>query len=240
MKKLYQYFTWFELILWGSCVAAIIVSFLLFDCENILALVASLVGITSLIFNAKGNPLGQALMIVFSIIYGIISFSYAYYGEMLTYLCMTAPMAVIALVSWLKNPYQGNRCEVKANKLKTREYVFMFAITAVVTLIFYWILFAFETANLLPSTASVATSFIAVYLTFRRSPFFALAYAANDAVLIALWILAMLEDRSYLSVVVCFGAFLLSDIYGFYSWKKMLRRQSSENSVQAEQNLRTE
>lgn len=50
----------------------------------------------------------------------------------------------------------------------------------------YFILRAFNTANIIPGTISVTTSFVAVYLTFRRSPYFALAYAANDVVLIVL------------------------------------------------------
>ena len=69
------------------------------------------------------------------------------------------------------------------------------------------------------------TSFIAVYLTFRRSPYFALAYAANDIVLIILWVLASIHDIRYISVVVCFVAFLVNDIYGFISWRKMKIRQ---------------
>ena len=39
-----------------------------------MTLAASLIGTTSLIFNAKGNPIGQALMIVFSLLYGVISY----------------------------------------------------------------------------------------------------------------------------------------------------------------------
>lgn len=39
-----------------------------------------------------------------------------------------------------------------------------------------------NTANIVPSTISVTTSFIAVYMTLRRNPFFALGYAANDVV----------------------------------------------------------
>lgn len=71
-------------------------------------------------------------------------------------------------------------------------------LSAVVTVVFYFILRAFHTANLLPSTISVTTSFLAVYLTARRSPLFAVAYAANDLVLILLWGLATLQDASYL------------------------------------------
>ena len=112
------------------------------------------------------------------------------------------------------------------NQISKVETVFMCVGTAVVTVIFFYILKLFATANLLPSTLSVTTSFLAVYLTFRRSPYFALAYAANDMVLILLWILASLDDRRYVSVVVCFGAFLANDIYGFISWRKMEKRQA--------------
>lgn len=101
----------------------------------------------------------------------------------------------------------------------------MWALTGLITFLFYWILKAFHTENLLPSTLSVTTSFIAVYLTFRRSPFFALAYAANDVVLIVLWILATIENLSYLSVVICFIMFLVNDVYGFINWLKMREKQ---------------
>ncbi|MBR5617807.1 MAG: nicotinamide mononucleotide transporter [Oscillospiraceae bacterium] len=62
-------------------------------------------------------------------------------------------------------------------------------------------------------------------MTFRRSPHFALAYAANDMVLILLWTLAAAEDISYLSVIICFVMFLVNDLYGFVNWKQMETRQ---------------
>ena len=174
----------------GTSVVVIIISFLIFDRVNTMTLTASLIGVTSLIFNAKGNPIGQALMIIFSLLYGIISYHFSYYGEMVTYLEMTAPMALFALISWLRNPYQGNKAEVAVNRLGATEWLLMLILSGVVTIVFHFILDHFDTANILPSTLSVTTSFIAVYLTFRRSPYFALAYAANDIVLILLWSLA--------------------------------------------------
>lgn len=216
-KSLLFYFSKGEIMLWCLSIMLIIISFLVFDRENYLTLTASVVGATALIFNAKGNPAGQLLIVVFSILYGIISFTFAYYGEMITYLGMTAPMAVFAFLSWLRNPYGGNRAEVKVNRLKEREPVFMLALTAVITFIFYFILKFF----------AVTTSFLAVYLTFRRSAYFALAYAANDIVLIVLWTLAVLSDISYLSVIVCFIMFLVNDMYGYISWTKMQKRQAS-------------
>lgn len=228
MKKALHYFTEGELILWFSSLTVIAVSFFVFDGSNYLSLTASLIGVTSLIFNAKGNPVGQFLMVIFGIMYGIISYTFDYYGEMITYMGMTVPMAIVAFISWMRNPYKGNRSEVKVNRLKKGEIIFLVFLTATVTAVFYFILKAFHTANLIPSTLSVTTSFSAVYLTFRRSPYFAIAYAANDIVLIVLWVLATLSDMSYLSVTICFAVFLINDIYGFISWMKMQKRQKKD------------
>lgn len=225
MRKLTGYFTKTDIVLWLSSVMLIVISFCIFNRESYLTLCASVIGVTSLIFNAKGNPFGQFLMVIFSLLYGVISYTFAYYGEMITYLGMTMPMAVFALVSWLKNPYNGNKAEVKVNTISSKENVFMWMISLVITIIFYFILKYFNTANILPSTISVTTSFLAVYLTFRRCPYFAVAYAANDIVLIVLWLLASFSDIRYISVVVCFTAFFVNDIYGYISWQKIKLKQ---------------
>ena len=225
IKHALSYFTSGELILWFCSLSVTIISFFLFDRENYLTLFASLIGITSLIFSAKGNPIGQILMIIFSLFYGWISLGFSYYGEMITYLGMTLPMAVISLVAWLKNPYKGNKAEVKVNRISHKEALFMLLLTLFVTVVFYFVLRFFNTANLIPSTVSVTTSFSAAYLTFRRSPFFALCYALNDVVLIILWSLACFEDISYLSVLICFVVFLVNDLYGFLNWRKMEKAQ---------------
>ena len=226
VKRLKEYFSMTEILIWSISSLLVIVSFFLFDRANYLILSASLIGVTYLILNAKGNPLGQVLVIMFSILYGIISYKFSYYGEMITYLGMTMPMAVFALISWLRNPFNGNRAEVTVGSISKAETVFMIVLSALVTLLFYFILQAFHTANILPSTLSVTTSFIAVYLTFRRNPFYAIAYAANDIVLIVLWILASLSDTRYISVIICFAVFLFNDIYSFFCWQKMKKRQS--------------
>lgn len=226
MAKYFKGFSRTEKLLWLFSELAIIVSFFIFDRENYLNLIATFLGVTALIYCAKGNPIGQMLMIIFGTVYAIISFGFGYYGEMITYAGMTVPMSIFSLISWLKNPYKESRAEVKVNKLSRKEFIFMLLLTALVTVIFYFILKVFGTANLLVSTVSVTTSFAAVYLTFRRSPFFALAYALNDLVLIVLWIFASFTDISYISVVICFSVFLMNDLYGFASWRKMEKRQS--------------
>lgn len=204
------------------CITA---AFMIFDRENFLRLIASLFGVTAILLNAKGNPLGQMLMTFFSVMYGIISYKSAYYGEMITYIGMTGPMAVLALVSWLRHPFENNKSEVEVNHIKKRELGFMWFLAAVVTVLFYFILKHFNTANLVFSTVSVTTSFVAVYLTFRRSELFSLGYAANDVILIILWSLASLQSREYICMVICFSAFLANDTYAYFSWLNIKKRQ---------------
>ena len=225
IKRL-NYFTTFEKILWLFSILTISVAFILPEKRDWLSFVASLIGVTFLILCAKGNPIGLFLTIGFSVLYGIISYSFSYYGEMITYLCMTMPMSVIALISWLKNPYNGDKTQVKIKRIGKKDVAVMIALTVVVTVMFYFILSALDTANIIPSTISVTTSFIAVYLTFRRSSYFALAYASNDVVLIVLWAMAFAKDESYASILVCFVVFLVNDIYGFINWKRMEKIQS--------------
>ena len=47
----------------------------------------------------------------------------------------------------------------------------------------------------------------------------------NDLVLIVLWILASLENKTYTSMVICFVAFLASDLYAFINWGKLEKKQ---------------
>ena len=227
LKRFAGYFSLTEKVLWTASVLLTVGSFLLLQRTDYIALAASLVGVTSLILCAKGNPIGQILMVAFSILYAVISYGFAYYGEMLTYLGMTAPMAVVALVEWLRHPYRGNRSEVAVRGLCAAEIPLMLMLAAAVTAAFYFLLLRLGTANMFFSTLSVTTSFVAAYLTFKRSPYFALAYAANDLVLIVMWCMAATEDVSYLSVVICFIAFFANDIYGFISWRRMQTRQQT-------------
>ncbi len=232
MKKILGYFSKGELALWAVSTLAVIASFLMFDRENWLTLAASLVGVTSLIFAAKGHPAAQAMAIVFAVMYGIISLGFAYYGEMITYMFMSLPMAVFSLISWLRHP-SDSKNEVRVNRLKGREYLFMAGLAVVVTAVFYFVLKYFNTANLIPSTISVTTSFVAVYFVFRRSPLYAVGYAANDVVLIVLWTMASFENVSYIPVAVCFAAFLANDIYGFINWQRMAKRQAGMQTAAA-------
>jgi len=218
----------FEWVLWISSIVITIASYFV-KSDGIINLISSLIGATALIFVAKGQVIGQIMCIIFALLYGYISLECRYYGEMITYVLMSGPMALISTITWLKNPYKEGKGEVKVRKkLFPKDIVIMSVLSILVTAAFYFILKFFGTANLVLSTVSITTSFLACWLTMLRSPYYALAYAANDIVLIGLWVSVTITDLSYLPMIICFVVFLANDIYGFYNWRKISKRQLEE------------
>ena len=209
-----------EWSIWLGSIIIVLISNLATKDFDLLTLVAALTGVTSLIFAAKGNVWGQVLMILFSILYGIISFRFRYWGEMLTYLGMTLPMAVWSTITWIKNPSENNGNEVQIQSLSKKHIVALCISGIIVTAVYYYILKSFNTPNIIFSTISIITSFIAASLTMLRSSYYAVWYAVNDVVLIILWVLASLKDPAYIPVVVNFSIFFMNDMYGFMSWKQ--------------------
>lgn len=208
-----------EWILWMGSLAIVILSNLLSTDIDVLTLVSACVGITSLIFAAKGNVWAQILMVVFSILYGLISWQFRYWGEMITYIGMTMPMAVWSTITWIKNPSESGQ-EVAIQKLTRKHVAGIAAAGVIVTAVFYMILKALDMPNILFSTISITTSFLSASLTMLRSSYYALGYASNDIILIVMWVLASIENPAYIPVVVNFIIFFFNDMYGFVSWKR--------------------
>ena len=225
LNKFLRYFAKHEIILWCVSVICIVLPYCIFDKNNLGIMLVSIFGVTAIIFIAKGNPVGHVMMIVFGVVYAILSYEMKYYGEMLTYAGMTVPMSVASLISWLKNPFEKNKLEVEIANLTKKDYLIMLISSISVTTIFYFIIDLFGTANIVVSTISVFTTFTAVFLTYKRSEFFALGYLVNDIVLIVLWLMACVTDIKYVSVVAGFFAFMFMDSYTFINWSRMKKRQ---------------
>lgn len=225
MKKSILGLTKFEISLWAVSMLCIAISFLLFDTSKPMTLIASLVGATGLIFLAKGYVIGQIIVIIFAILYSIVSYDLKYYGEMITYLGMSAPIAAISAISWFKNRYKDTK-EVTVARLSRKKLIWTLVLTTAVTILFYFILKSLGNASLFVSTLSIFTSFFAASLTFLRSPYYAIGYGFNDIILIILWSIATVENVGNLPMLVCFIVFLVNDTYGFINWKRMQKRQS--------------
>lgn len=122
-----------EWAIWIGSLIIVAVSNIISSNIDWLTLIAALVGVTSLIFAAKGNVWAQILMILFSILYGIIFYRFRYWGEMITYLGMSMPMAIWSTITWLKNPSKENKNEVAIQRLKWKHIAALMFFSIIVT-----------------------------------------------------------------------------------------------------------
>ncbi len=219
----------FDKILYIISVIIIGVCFVCSQQKNYLTLISSIMGVTCLVFVVKGQVLGQCLSVIFAFVYAFTSYFFGYYGECIIYAFMSMPIALITIFSWLAHPHK-KRKEVEVGEVNFKQIVIMLICAIIVGIAFYFILKLFNTANLVVSAISVSTSFMGLYLSVLRSPYYALAYMLNDIVLIALWVSATIVSLSYLPLVICFCVFLVYDIYGFFSWKSMAKQQIIDNN----------
>ena len=208
-----------EWALWLGSLSAVIISNILSGNVDLLTLAATCIGVTALIFAAKGNVWSQVLMTAFCILYAAISWRFHYWGEMLTYLGMSMPMSIWSIITWAKNSSVTGD-SVAIQKLTPKHIAGLTIFCVITTIIFYFILRRLNTPNIVFSTISITTSFLASALTLLRSAYYALGYASNDIVLIVLWILASFKNPAYIPVAFNFLIFFINDLYGFISWKK--------------------
>lgn len=225
MKNPFKTFTYKDWTIYLLSIAIILLSSLFAKEIDYFKMVATIIGATSLIFIAKGHFLGQVIMIVFATCYSILSYLNGYYGEIIISAGLTLPLAISSIFTWLKNPYKKGENVVKTYKLTKKDVLFTILVAAAVVSAGYFVLRALGTSNLMVSTISLGTSFVASYLMFRRNSFYAVVFMLNDIVLIVLWSLASINDVTNLSVVFCFAMFFMNDLYAFISWKIREKRQ---------------
>lgn len=214
----------FDCILLIFSFAAPIIAFFAFKGTDYLNLVSSLVGVAMLFLVAKANVFGSVVSIAFSILYSIVSFRFRYYGEMILYLGLYIPIEVVTLVVWFKNRY-NKTSQVKVETEKPIDFLWSLVLGSAVTFGAYFLLRHLGTENLMWSTVSVFTSMVACYFILRRTSFYAIFYAINDVILVILWTYAAVKDSSYICMAICFLCFLINDVYGFFSWTSIRRRQ---------------
>ncbi|MGN1276431.1 MAG: nicotinamide mononucleotide transporter [Floccifex sp.] len=123
-----------EWILWILYIFVVTTSNMIIGNIDSLIIVTTWIGATALILAAKGNVWSQIMTIVFSIFYAIISYRFHYWGEMITYLGMTLPMAIWSAITWIQNPSENGK-EVKIQKLDLKHIIWLLISGALVTIL---------------------------------------------------------------------------------------------------------
>lgn len=220
MDKFLKDWKKWEIIFLITCWFVVLTCFFASDKKNVLSLITSLIGITSVFVLAKGLFFAPYLDISYNILYSIMSIIMCYYGEAIIYIFIMMPISIFSIIAWFKNK-KGDSSVVKTNKISGKEWLLLFIITIFLTIGFYFLLKLLHTRELIVSTISLISSVIGAYLILRRSSYYAIVFIFNDIILIVLWALSIGSfGLSYLPSIFSFVIFLFNDFYGFVRWKK--------------------
>ena len=226
MKKLFKNWSILELLLLILSPIVVILMAIIFK-SDILTTITSIVGIMCALCLAKGLVIGQVLGILIVVLYSIVSFKNAYYGEMIIYLFIMLPMYVWGIFEWLKHKSKETE-SVEVNSIKLKEWIIVGFCSVVVFIVFYFILKTLNTSQLFVSTLSVIDNIFAVYLLARRSKYGFVSYIVNDLLLMILWGVPVFAGNllllpMFFNPVVNF----INDTYGVINWTKIQKAQKA-------------
>jgi len=231
----FKRFTIFDycLLLIGLC-ATITVSIIFKG--NIFAIFTSVLGITGVFFTAKGYIIGAFLAILQCLFYSVIAFKNAFYGEVIIYLAFLIPLNIVIIFQWLKNRSKQDKMVVKINKISFKEIALIFFGSVIIFVAGYFILKAFNTANLILSTISVTVGIVGNYLNLRRDKRSFYVFITNNSVVIVMWLVYAIQsnDFSVLPLIICCCTNIVSNIYGIINWTKLYKKQNLENAPSLE------
>ena len=211
--------TKFEKILLFCSITTILIAGFLCNSTS-LTILCALIGASCSIEQAKGKIASQFLGLTEAVLYSILSFQNRYYGEVIIYVFIMAPLFISGIISWLHNINKETNTVIK-NELGKKEW-FLLSIIAIILFVgLYFLLKCFNTEQLLVSTLSMVTSLFATYLVARRSKYGFIFYILNDIILFILWGLPVIGGQITL-IPMLFEPLILfiNDVYGWINWNK--------------------
>lgn len=228
MKKFFENIKWYEWVMM-AVFAVTLVAVSVVEHSSAVVICNSLIGIVAVFFVSKGLIVGQILGIVQGIVYCILSAQNRYFGEVIVCACVTIPLYLIAIFTWIKNRQDANVVQVNKRNFGLLEWVITLAVMSVVGVGVYFLLKSSNTANLVLSTFSVVFTMTAGYLLVRRCEYSFVFYMISNMICIGLWtsLIVSTGDMSLLPTALCYCIFLILNIFGIMNWAKLKKTQKS-------------
>ena len=151
-----------------------------------------------------------------------------FYGEIIFCVCISIPLCLLTVVSWMKNR-RGQ--EVKINKkIGWKEWLILVLVLAASTSGVYFLLRHFNTANLIVSTICSVLNVLASYLQMRRSEFSFFVFAVTSVVTLILWATTVLQGAlQNIPFIVNYVVLITVDCFGVFNWIGLKQVQSKQD-----------
>jgi len=222
MEKIIKYFSdWktFEKV-WLGISTLLILSLSLYWGDGLIGITASLTGIWCVVLVAKGKISNYYVGIVNILAYAWIAYSWKFYGEVMLNLIFFLPMQFVGILVWRK--HMNSKAKEVKTKIMTQKQRFTWFVIAFVAILFYGQWLASLGGNM-PYFDSVSTilSIIAMILMIMRYVEQWVLWIGVNMASIYLWVYALSNGGTDISVLIMWVAYLVNSLYGLYNWNKL-------------------
>lgn len=231
--KYFKLFNWYELVYYGVICGILIALGVVFHSSWIILLNA-LLGITTSFLLSKALAFGNIVGLIQIAFYIYISFQNRYYGEIISCALTSIPICIATFITWVKNKDNG---QVKINnKFGYKELILTIVIVFCLSFGFYYMLKAFNTANLIISTISLSLGCFKGYLQIRRSELNFVFSLINRVITFVLWLFIVLQGSlGYIPTVTTYAMYFTLDVFGLIVWLKLKNKQKGAKNTEIEQ-----
>ena len=231
VKKFFKDIKWYEYLFVGISLVVMITLSIVFH-SHIFYILSSTFGVVGVLFLTKVNVVGIFVGIVQIIFYSIISYLNGFYGEMVNNLCVTLPLYIANLITWLKNLYSKNG-QVKINSsISWKEVVAAICVVVILSVGMFFVLDYFNTTMVFVSTLSFTFNTLAIYFLARRSSLNFVFYIFSNIANFAMWgtLIITTHDLSMLITLINVVVYFLLNCYGLYNWFMTRKKQENEDT----------
>lgn len=231
VKKFFKDIKWYEYLFVGISLVVMITLSIVFH-SHIFYILSSTLGVVGVLFLTKVNVVGIFVGIVQIVFYSIISYLNGFYGEMVNNLCVTLPLYIANLITWLKNLYSKNG-QVKINSsISWKEVVAAIGVVVILSVGMFSVLDYFNTTMVFVSTLSFTFNTLAIYFLARRSSLNFVFYIFNNIANFTMWgtLIITTHDLSMLITLINVVVYFLLNCYGLYNWFMTRKKQENEDT----------
>ena len=187
--------------------------------DSKIALVSAFCGITYTILAGKGNPVCYPIGATGSAFYAYLSFLSQLWGNLLLYICYYIPMQIIGFFQWNKN-LKTDKYEIIKIKLSSKERIFLFLITTIISVFVIIILAQFGDKNPVVDGITTVFSILGMYLTVKRVIEQWAVWIIVNGLSFIMWLDIALKGERVYSTVFMWGVYFVLAVYFCVTWRK--------------------
>ncbi len=200
--------------------------------DTALGIVASLTGVTCVIFCGKGKISNYIFGTVNVLLYSYIAFRTKFYGEVMLNMLYYLPTNILGWFMWKKN-MDSDTGEVVKKRMTIGQDIITVIISAVGIFGYSYILKLLGGNLPLVDSMSTVLSVIAQILMIKRFTEQWIVWILVDAVSVIMWVTAFFRGEAGIAMVLMWSVYLLNAIFMFVKWYKDSAENKAANTAVA-------